>query len=340
VFVYQLFDGLALGDQDISVDLMVGDHILETLYIPTVPSKAISEIHRLAAKALIQELQYSESGTSSITAKEEITKLSLSYQILSPYTAFVGVERKNFVDRFSGSNDRLIPIQLNEENSDAMSVFSTNPTHTNNRVNLDTDFHLMPNVVPQRTAFYGQNNIIQPTYSIQQSENLWDSQNSMQLGIPIKPEIPMQPEPSRGSQSSVPSEIPIEPQITPIHESIIPDNNEYEPSMVLTTPVSLAVLVPVQWFIERQSFNGAWVLNDTDVSQINRGKSLNSITVTGDRSRHVITTALAIAVLESKYNDQMRLWQAAVSKARKQLEREGLTYQEANALIDEIKSQI
>lgn len=52
--------------------------------------------------------------------KEEITKLSLAYQILSPYTAFVGVERKNFVDRFSYSNDRLIPIQVNEEGSDAM----------------------------------------------------------------------------------------------------------------------------------------------------------------------------------------------------------------------------
>ena len=64
VLVYQLFGGSNLPNQNITVDLMVGGHLLETLYIPIVPSKATSKIHRLAAKTLIQELQYSEPGSS------------------------------------------------------------------------------------------------------------------------------------------------------------------------------------------------------------------------------------------------------------------------------------
>ena len=96
----------------------------------------------------------------------------------------------------------------------------------------------------------------------------------------------------------------------------------------------------VRWLIDRQSFNGAWILDDQDVSQITSGKSLSSMKLSGNQSRDVITTALAIAVLESKYGDQKNLWQVVVSKARKQLERQGLTNDQIKSLINEIKNHL
>ena len=97
---------------------------------------------------------------------------------------------------------------------------------------------------------------------------------------------------------------------------------------------------PVRWLIDRQSFNGAWIFDDQEVSQLTNGKSFSSIKTTGNRSRDVVTTALAIAVLESKHVGEKNLWQIVVGKARKQLEREGLSKDQINTLIDEIKKQL
>ena len=96
----------------------------------------------------------------------------------------------------------------------------------------------------------------------------------------------------------------------------------------------------VRWLIDRQSFNGAWIFDDQEVSQLTNGKSFSSIKTTGNRSRDVVTTALAIAVLESKHVSEKNLWQIVVGKARKQLEREGLSKDQINALVEEIKKQL
>ena len=183
-----------------------------------------------------------------------------------------------------------------------------------------------------------------PSSSIDHSQSASLETHRYQLGNSATGENGF-PFPQDGMQ---PSSSIMQPQTSAPHGDIVQDSDMDKQPMVSipttietpTTSVSSIENVPVRWFIDRQSSNGAWILDDQQVVQITGGKSFNSITVTGNRSRDVITTALAIAVLESKYNDQKRSWKAAVSKARKQLEREGLSYQEANALIDEIKSQI
>lgn len=96
----------------------------------------------------------------------------------------------------------------------------------------------------------------------------------------------------------------------------------------------------VRWLIDQQSFNGAWSLNDADVLRLTNEKPLNAIKVTGVRKQEVVTTALAIAVLESNYQNDRSLWFAVVEKGRKQLLREGLTKGEVEALINEIKKQL
>ena len=65
VLVYQLLDGANLLGKNVSVDVMVGSHRLDTLKVPSVATRSRSTIRRLAAKALIQELQHSKANDSA-----------------------------------------------------------------------------------------------------------------------------------------------------------------------------------------------------------------------------------------------------------------------------------
>ena len=65
VLVYQLLDGANLLRKNVSVDVMVGSHRLDTVKMASVAAKSRSTIRRLAAKALIQELQHSKSNDSA-----------------------------------------------------------------------------------------------------------------------------------------------------------------------------------------------------------------------------------------------------------------------------------
>ena len=65
VLVYQLFDGDKISEKEIRADLMVGNHRLDTFTLPRVDDKPRSTMRRLAAKALIQELQHSKSDVTS-----------------------------------------------------------------------------------------------------------------------------------------------------------------------------------------------------------------------------------------------------------------------------------
>ena len=63
-------------------------------------------ITRLAAKAILRELQH----TSKNTPKELLIDLSIKYGILCPYTAFIGVEKQLDADKESNTNMELREI--------------------------------------------------------------------------------------------------------------------------------------------------------------------------------------------------------------------------------------
>lgn len=113
-----------------------------------------------------------------------------------------------------------------------------------------------------------------------------------------------------------------------------------EPVWTTTTTSSLLSIDPVRWLIDQQSFNGAWLLNDRDIEKLTNGKSLSTFTSTVTKSKDALTTALAIAVLESKYADQKNLWYAVVAKGRKQLHSFGLNDAQVDTLINEIKNNL
>lgn len=116
------------------------------------------------------------------------------------------------------------------------------------------------------------------------------------------------------------------------------------PSAVSTT--TAATIKPVdasdrvRWLIDRQSYNGAWIFLDQDIPKFTDGKTFHSFKTNNNHSRNMITTALAISVLESEHSQQSNLWFAIVNKARKYLQSEGLTSDELDQLIDEIKDQL
>lgn len=111
-----------------------------------------------------------------------------------------------------------------------------------------------------------------------------------------------------------------------------------EPSTTIRP--SLLAVDPVRWLIDQQSFNGAWNLTAQDVKTLTNGKSLDTLQTTVTKDTNTLSTALAIALLESKYASQKNLWFAIAEKGRKQLQRSGLSTGQITQLIDEITKQL
>ncbi|CAF1285751.1 unnamed protein product [Rotaria magnacalcarata] len=96
----------------------------------------------------------------------------------------------------------------------------------------------------------------------------------------------------------------------------------------------------VREFILRQSFNGTWILTDDEVKQFTQGKSWTYFTSSISQDKNVITTALVIALLESQHVKQQSLWFMVAVKGRQQLVLLGLTGNNIDLLINEIKSKL
>jgi len=145
LIVYALVDDKSTAfDHNSSVELKTEQHRLGEAKVIQIPSVGNNEmIARLAAKALILELQHAKlppsaqkKNTGSLqtrfqehhqttasnnddeiakeTTKKRIIELSLKYNILSPHTAFVGIEK-----RVNASNVdmilREVPIQISAD---------------------------------------------------------------------------------------------------------------------------------------------------------------------------------------------------------------------------------
>ena len=112
-------------------------------------------------------------------------------------------------------------------------------------------------------------------------------------------------------------------------------------TVMATAPTTVQTSTdPVRWLIDQQSFNGGWILNDTDIQKLAKGKTLRAFPSTVTSTKEALTTALAIAVLESKHADQKDLWNAVVGKARKRLSKLGLTDDQIITLINEMKNKL
>ena len=96
----------------------------------------------------------------------------------------------------------------------------------------------------------------------------------------------------------------------------------------------------IRKLIQQQSFNGAWILTDDQVKQLTGGKSWTYFISTVSKDKDIITTALAIVLLESHYVKQKSLWFMVVEKSRRRLMAYGLNKNQIESLMNEIKNKL
>ncbi|CAF1443390.1 unnamed protein product, partial [Adineta steineri] len=152
LIVYALADNSSIKfDHHSRVELISAQHRLGEAKVTQIPNVSSNgTIARLAAKALILELQHqklpsstqkkkrsllktlfkkhhNDDETTKETTKKRIIELSLKYNILSPHTAFVGVEK-----RMNASNAdmilREVPIQISADDQHLL----THPRRSSN----------------------------------------------------------------------------------------------------------------------------------------------------------------------------------------------------------------
>ncbi|CAF4705498.1 unnamed protein product [Rotaria sp. Silwood1] len=302
VLVYELLEGDELKNQNISVALFVGDYKMNSIKLSGNIAHKRDTIRRLAAKALIQELQhetYNVSDTEYVfkdkqdffkkkennsTLEQQITTLSMSHQILSPYTAFVAIETTGPKNNNTGSKVRHIPIQISkggEHLFSHQSVYSFPNRGARGPMGFFSGHHAQPVAMPYSMG-YGSGRPV-PAMTMHGPMLMDKSHYSFHRGPP-------------GPQKAGNSWIKPYAQ----HDS------DESSDIATTTPLLSAD--PVRWLIDQQSFNGAWLLNENDIRKLTNGKSLSAFISNVTKAKDALTTALAIAILELKHADQKNLW--------------------------------
>ncbi|CAF1384138.1 unnamed protein product [Adineta ricciae] len=315
VLVYALFAMNPFEKKNASVDVMIDEHKISSIRLSDSKIRRSDTIRRLAAKALIQELEHKNRNGQDVedrkAVEERILQLSLDHGILSAYTAFVGVETSTPKDSNIKSVVRHIPIQISKGDEHLFqSSFSSN-------------FNFMNYMQPQSLGVGPGQYPIAMSFAPAMSHRHGAISG---MGLPGMRGPP--PRPSGFAYASAPMGA----------AGLAAD---YDGAFVsTTTPGASLSHDPVRWLIRQQSFNGLWKLSDSDIRTLTSGKELSAFSSSVTQNRDALSTALVIAVLESKHGQESNLWSAVVSKGRKQLLALGLNSSEVNLLIGEIKQQL
>ncbi|CAF0794597.1 unnamed protein product [Adineta ricciae] len=281
-----------------------------------INNKTITAVLKEKAKA---EKEYNTSVQQGHTSdvedrkavEERILQLSLDHGILSAYTAFVGVETSTPKDSNIKSVVRHIPIQISKGDEHLFqSSFSSN-------------FNFMNYMQPQSLGVGPGQYPIAMSFAPAMSHRHGAISG---MGLPGMRGPP--PRPSGFAYASAPMGA----------AGLAAD---YDGAFVsTTTPGASLSHDPVRWLIRQQSFNGLWKLSDSDIRTLTSGKELSAFSSSVTQNRDALSTALVIAVLESKHGQESNLWSAVVSKGRKQLLALGLNSSEVNLLIEEMKKKL
>ncbi|CAF3071487.1 unnamed protein product [Rotaria sp. Silwood2] len=408
VLVYTLFDTFQFTGQSALVDYTTENGRIGRGSLNRNDVHKGDMIRRLAAKALIQELQHRGSVDhvyDGMTVKQRIIALSLTHQILSPYTAFVGVETTRSKTS-STVQVRPVPIQTSkdDEHLPSQNGFSSTqspqfipqgagwlppvaalPTH----VPPPSQAFAYPDMLPpvlmsQGTGAKGESGMAQKgELGMAHKGERWGFQYAPQemgqkgdrgmgqkgdRGMGQKGDRGMGQQGDRGMGQKGdygmvqygdfqdvteayavmrrPDAInpvlqsttqPSSPSTTTSFDSTTDEN---KPSPVADPRKPSANTDSVRWLIDQQSFNGAWILTDDQVQQLTGGKSWTYFKSKANQDKDVITTALAIALLESQHVKQKNLWFMVADKGRRRLLDFGLNKNEIDLLINEIRSKL
>jgi len=285
----------------------------------TLPALSPQTVTRLAAKALLRELLHA----SKTPPKELLVNLSIKYGILCPHTAFIGVER-----RLDASSDSNADMELREV------AIMPGPAHQRpalqsqvrlaslslNRTQKDIDD--VTGLIRKNVDMVLERDMLLSTLDTQTDMlNASSSQfycnasklkkkSSISVGSILQPVV--------GFVSSLFTRNNVDDQISTI------STNGYQPQQDLDVNWPIDEHQLVERFIERQQYDGLWMLTENDIKQLTSktladfSSSLLNVVQKGNQQL-VTTTVLVIVILETRCVSSKVLWQALSNKAQKRL---------------------
>ncbi|UJR20131.1 hypothetical protein I4U23_023263 [Adineta vaga] len=238
-----------------------------------------SSQHRIAAKALILELQHAKE-----TIKKRIIELSLKYNILSPHTSFIGVEK-----RMNANNTdmilREVPIQISADNQH-LSTYSQSYSAATSSV-FDC---LVDDLVFLPGSFSSVQCVWDDLCATSTLDNIADElqpKSLMDMYIPSKCDYEL---------CSVDS---LQDKMTPPVKT-----NIFPIQIKKTWPTNDQDIVC--YLIDRQKFDGYWQLDTEDIEQLT-GKLLIEFKQMANNNT-VLITVIVIALLETRFVSLSTMW--------------------------------
>lgn len=331
LIVYALFeDKSTLFDQNSTVELKTDHHQLGQAIINRLPNVNNNEmIARLAAKALILKLQYSKLPSSTnknvigsmqsrfqihdeITTsndkdqvnkemiKKRIIELSLKYNILSPYTAFIAVQK-----RINPNNDDMvlleIPIQISADDQHLQIHSPPMPVDIgDSESDSDDDCFAIAKCAPLVPAGSIRKGRVAVAISDED-----DDDDLFGIKMPIGALLL----PCSIKESSVAADDEEEGEDTALFCSYNKKKSEEDAWPTNNQDI-------VRYLINKQKFDSSWDLDSKIIEQLT-GKPLTDFEQT--INDQLFVTAIVIAVLEKRFTSFSSMWYGIVQKARKHL---------------------
>ncbi|CAF2920181.1 unnamed protein product [Rotaria sp. Silwood2] len=322
-------DPMFVFNHNSSVELHTDKCRLGEAKIDSIPKVSVNgTIARLAAKALILELQHSKlpsstkqkvtgslqsrfqkdhalitSPTTMIDEKDNVKKriieLSLKYHILSPHTAFIGVEK-----RTNGNNDdmilREVPIQISADDEHLLSTpqFRNYSSGMMPPLAAPMAYFAMP-MARMNLRMSAMNSNDNDYCSVRdQNQNVCDMLDELSSDADIN-------ELDECMSTNIPySSATASSQLSPVKKS--PKDDKW--------PIGDENIV--RYLINKQKFDGLWDLDAKNIEQLT-GKTLTSFP--SFNNQQLVVSAIVIVVLETRFVSMSNMWHGVVQKARKRL---------------------
>ncbi|CAF0897377.1 unnamed protein product [Adineta steineri] len=280
-------------------------------------------ITRLAAKAILSQFQH----VSKNTPKELLVDLSIKYGILCPYTAFIGVER-----RLDANNESNIDMELREiaimPGPKYQRLLSSSQSYRSSSMSsarfnsLQSQVDDVTNVMRANINLALTRGDMLDTLEYQADLLSCNSLKFHHNASQLKRKSSMGFGSLFGLVVNFASSFFTQKDVVPQMAATSITDNQSQQDRAIDWPTDEQQLV--ERFIDRQQYDGLWMLTENDVKQLT-SKSLvdfsSSVldTVEKKNQQLIITTILAIVILEMRCVSSKTLWQTLSNKAQKRL---------------------
>lgn len=348
ILFYALLDETMPFDHTTTVELFTStqQQPIGTAHIDHVPAVLEKQtIMRLAGKALLRELMNAQKSAD----KEFLINLSIKYGILCPHTAFIGVEKRLNATSESNANMELreVPIMIDKSSAKSPIQSYHNLLQVTNYCVPTSGYSLQSlHCDVQDTLCVMQSSI---SKVLERGDRLDELQYRAESLNTSTPHFKACAKRSIGFSGGFGS---ITQPITGFFSSLLTkkrtssysasgESSSVQPSVSKNTDQSSSnsntsnnQTKKVNWsndqqklvdhFVDLQKYDGLWVLTADDVTQLT-SKPLtafsSSVVKNMDKTQQeaMITTAIVIAILESRCSSLKTLWQALSNKAQTRL---------------------